>query len=97
MREGSYCLAITTSPLKVLTEMVALPSPYVARMLWLLTELVRRWSPLPLVAELVRIESPPIVNGSSERIDPLKLLAVSSKPGGLASVSRTFPEWELIS
>ncbi len=42
-------------------------------------------------------ESPPMVNGRSDRIDPLKLLALSSKPAGLASISRTEPECELIS
>ena len=31
------------------------------------------------------VASPPIVIGSSDRIDPLKLLAFSSKPAGLAS------------
>ena len=38
-----------------------------------------------------------MVSGSSDRIDPLKLLAFSSKPAGLVSRSRTVPECALIS
>ena len=67
---------MTMSPLKVRTVSVALPSPKVARMLWLLTVA----APAPRVVAVAR-RSPPMVSGSSDRIDPLKLFAFSSKPG----------------
>jgi hypothetical protein len=38
-----------------------------------------------------------MVTGKSDRIEPLKLLAVSTKPGGLASAKRTVPECVLTS
>ena len=61
------------SPLKVRTTRVALPSPKVARIEWLLTE-----SRPPRRLSFRPEESPPIVSGSSERIDPLKLLPAQS-------------------
>ena len=74
------------SPLNVRSTRVALPSPKVARIEWLLTvsRRLRGTSFRPA-------ESPPMVSGSPDRIDPLKLLAVSSKPAGLVSSSRTVP------
>jgi len=67
--------------------------PKVARIEWLLPPLSRR----PRGLSFLRAESPPMVSGSSDRIDPLKLFAFSSKPAGLVSRSRTVPECALIS
>ena len=79
------------SPLNVRTTMVALPSPKVARMEWLLS------GPRRFRGESFRCAAgPPMVSGSSERIDPLKLFAFSSKPAGFASSSRMVPECALI-
>ena len=73
------------SPLKVWTAIVALPSPKVARMLC--ESLPSRRC--PRLESRSRAESPPMVSGRSDRIEPLKLFAVSSKPDGLASARRT--------
>ena len=75
------------SPLKVRTVKVALPSPNVPR--------VERPGPgrrRPSTAVVG-----PIVRGRSDRIEPLKVFALSSNPTSLDSVSRTVPECELIS
>ena len=67
---------MTMSPLNVRMVSVALPSPKVARMSCALLSAARPGS--RAVAA-----SPPIVSGKSDRIEPLKLFAFSSKPAGL--------------
>ncbi len=83
----SYRFVMTMSPLKVRMTSAALPSPNTACVEW----------PGPGRRRSVRAVVGPRVIGSSERIDPLKLFADSSKPTSVASESRIVPECELMS
>src|SRR6266542_3552295 len=78
---------MTMSPLNVRMVSIALPSPKTACVEW----------PGPGRRRSVRAVVGPMVNGKSERSDPLKLFALSSKPTWLASVNRIVPEGELMS